>query len=719
MRRKQLYAIILAGALAAGSAPAAVFAAESDVATTAETSEEAPVEGDTAAESPADTTTEAPAQDTAETPADTTTEAPAQDTTAATEAPAEQTQEQTAEETPVAETTEAPAAGDEQSTESGVYINIIPEGQTEPQKVYCDSIQDAITKVEAVDANADIPAIYVEKNQEISETVNISGKRVSIYATEDVTISRKAGFEGDLFTVEGEESKLQLKAADGKTLTINGDNNSVVSEGSIISVKNKATLEVYSSVVLTGNETDEANGGAITNDNGVLMLAGGTIKENTGKLGAVYSNTTVNVMGDVTISENTAPNLYLDGDAVINVTGVMKNASIAVTHAKAADKLKIVTLGTQADGTAVADADFKEAVGKITYDDTAKFKVELDSDGKTASLVGQKTTPDNPDTPTTPDLTVTPNNIKWQNHTTANITLTINWDGYYYYKIVDKSKSLTDLKKEYDASKATNNIYADTKITIPIENIPDGSDFRVAFYAKTSSGDKYDVVKLNLSTKSRPDAGTATRDARKYKVSESTITGLDSSMKFFPGKFYDFSVTGAGQNDTDPITGDERWIPIYWSTAKNPTTKQQNTTWRIGSGKGIKDGDTFTMYIFFKKQTYNGGKWNDTDTIQSMAVKFTAASISDDEWNAYIAELSGTPSNGDGNGSGGSGSGGDGTDAELTATAAASEKDAGSKSKSAVSTADESPIGTMSALAALSLLAGGYIVVRKRKKEEL
>ena len=62
---------------------------------------------------------------------------------------------------------------------------------------------------------------------------------------------------------------------------------------------------------------------------------------------------------------------------------------------------------------------------------------------------------------------------------------------------------------------------------------------------------------------------------------------------------------------------------------------------------------------------------------------------------------------------------GDDADAELTATAEASEKDAGSKSKSAVSTADESPIGTMSALAALSLLAGGYIVVRKRKKEEL
>ena len=65
------------------------------------------------------------------------------------------------------------------------------------------------------------------------------------------------------------------------------------------------------------------------------------------------------------------------------------------------------------------------------------------------------------------------------------------------------------------------------------------------------------------------------------------------------------------------------------------------------------------------------------------------------------------------------GGSGDDADAELTATAAASEKDAGSKSKSAVSTADESPIGTMSVLAALSLLAGGYVVVRKRKKEEI
>ncbi len=86
----------------------------------------------------------------------------------------------------------------------------------------------------------------------------------------------------------------------------------------------------------------------------------------------------------------------------------------------------------------------------------------------------------------------------------------------------------------------------------------------------------------------------------------------------------------------------------------------------------------------------------------------------------YKTEWHGCDNGGnDGAGGDGSGDGIGGTDAKLTATAAASAKDAGSKSKSAVSTADESPIGTMSVLAALSLLAGGYVVVRKRKKEEI
>ena len=131
-----------------------------------------------------------------------------------------------------------------------------------------------------------------------------------------------------------------------------------------------------------------------------------------------------------------------------------------------------------------------------------------------------------------------------------------------------------------------------------------------------------------------------------------------------------------------------------------------------------KGSVTYTIYIYCKKQVYNGKKWVDTDVVQPYKSQFTAVEYTDKELADYLAELSGTPAQDDADGGdGGDGSGGDG--GKLTATAAASAKDAGSKSKSAVSTADESPIGTMSVLAALSLLAGGYVVVRKRKKEEI
>ena len=134
MRRKQLYAIILAGALAASSAPAAVFAAEGDVAATAEISEENPVDGETAAateapaeETPADTTaaTEAPAEQAPAQEAAAATEAPAQET-----APAEQTQ-QTTEETPAVQ--ETPAAETSETTETEGETEELAPGETTEQ----------------------------------------------------------------------------------------------------------------------------------------------------------------------------------------------------------------------------------------------------------------------------------------------------------------------------------------------------------------------------------------------------------------------------------------------------------------------------------------------------------------------------------------------------------------------------------------------------------
>lgn len=69
--------------------------------------------------------------------------------------------------------------------------------------------------------------------------------------------------------------------------------------------------------------------------------------------------------------------------------------------------------------------------------------------------------------------------------------------------------------------------------------------------------------------------------------------------------------------------------------------------------------------------------------------------------------------NGDGTGSGDGTTDGGTTDVTPTTYADGTNGTA----KSAVSTGDESPIGTMLALAAASVLAGGYVLIRRRKKE--
>ena len=780
MRRKQLYAIILAGALAASSAPAAVFAAEGDVAATAETSEENPVDGETAA------ATEAPAE---ETPADTTAateapaeQAPAQEAAAATEAPAqeaapaEQTQQTTEEtpavqETPAAETSEttetegeteelAPGETTEQTAIS-ITLKATEEGQEDKVR-YFDTIQHAIDAAPEYNAETNRGATVIEVSGqiELENTVTVkANKKVCIRATNAVTISRKAGtLTADMFQVSGENAELQFDVkedAENASLTVSGsldEANTQVVDGSIVKVSEKGAFGIGTGVTLKDNNTS-ADGGAITNKGGNVVLYGGTITGNTGaKGGGIYTNTSINVQGTVVVNENKkgteVSNICLDGETtMINVTDVLTGSDISFSHLNEADALTVVKAGVNSAGTALTADNFKtvidandESKSQIKYENKDAYTLNLAADNLSAVLQQVKTPdpdPVNPEpNPGTTKLTLTyvSGSITWVDYSTITVTYTNNvaykWDYYF----VDPDTSNAQIIAMNDGSKLSHSVETINKnYTMKISSVPADKKWLV-ICAKPENGKAiYKVFKLNKLYRNSSDKSAKktfwsqrpsdpskknTRAVRTYKVSESTVTGLENPLKFFPSKRYDFTVVGAGQNDKDPITGDERWIPIYWSTSKNPTSdKQKNTSWKIGSTKGIKDANTYTMYIFFRKQTYTEGSgWNDTDVIQSMTTQFSSAGYTDDELKEYLKEAKeeGTEIPGYENYTGSDEDG----DAELTATAAASEKDAGSKSKSAVSTADESPIGTMSALAALSLLAGGYIVVRKRKKEE-
>lgn len=709
MRRKQLYAIILAGALATGGAPITAMAA--DAAAEAGASEETGDlgSGDTTEAPQEEAPTEAPAQEVTEAPADNTADAAAEQT----EAPAQQ---QDTTETPqdVTETPQEP---------TGIAIT---KGEN---TTYYKTLQAAVDAADPYSAdNTDPTLIQISESVSLDSTVTVSGKRIILHAMSDVSITRAAGFKGDMFAVNAEHSSLYFETEDSAALTVSGKTeDGQTAEGSIISVSDKAEFGIDANVTLTEN-ISSAEGAAINCKGGQIALAGGTITGNTGAKGAVYSDSDISVQGTVKVKDNkiqdAQANVYLNDEAKFAVTAALTDSEIFFTHANAADGTQVLAAAEKVD----ADT-FKSAVSQFSYD-TGDFSLNIDETNKTATLKtatpstspepsaapsqGPTATPTKAPTVTptkTPSfLTYTSGSLKWESHTTVSLKMSVTKDCKWYYFYVDSGTSTTVIQNMYDASRATNSVKANHSFTVVADNVPEADTWLVVCAKPTSGKAQMRVFKLDSESFKNKRPASATRAARTHKVTESTVTGLEDPLKFTPGTFYEFTVTGAGMNDKSPyVSGDERWVPMYWSTSENPTSSQKNTTFRIGSGKGIMEAKTYNMYIFFKKQIYNGSEWQDTDVIESITTQFKSQELTD-------ADLTVTPSGSADGGNGGSGSGSE-TDAELTATEAASEKADGSSSKSAVSTLDESPIGTMVALATLSLLAGGYILIRKRKKD--
>lgn len=747
MRKKQLYAVILAGVVAAGSVPGTAFAAQQDsVQTAAETidNESAASEASSDPAETPDTSTEAPSEPT-ETP-DTPTETPAEPTVTPnvpTETPAEPTEtpaEPNGDAQPVPETTVTPEAtvtpepsatpipGGPVETDMGVSVNLIQaDGSVKP--VYYATLQDAVNaalEYYQADDHDKSKAVVVEitKQFSLSETVRIENGKINIVAAADVSIGRidpqdpNKDLDGDMFVVTGKDSELQLSAENGGRLTLSGENRSggaELSSGALVRVENEGSFGISDGVILSGNTTS-AEGAAIDSKGGSVVLKGGTITGNSGTKGAVYSNADIAVQGTVSIKDNTGANLYLDGEAAAVVTDALTNSSISLTASAAADQKVVAKAGSKADGTPVSADEFKVAAEQFSYD-TEDYSIILGIDGLTAVLKQEQTVTTPTPTPTTSPsfLTYQSKTLKWVDHNTATAVMSTTKDCKWYYYFVDAGTSAEDIKRQYNANNAKNEAKANTKFTVKAEKIPEKETWLVVAAKPTTGSAQLRVLKLNNN--SRPAAPVTptvtTRAPRKYQVTESKITGLENPLKFFPRKFYDFQVVGAGQNDKDPVSNDERWIPLYWSMSVNGT---KNNSWRIGSQeKGIREAATYPLYVFFRKQTYNGKEWVDTDVVEYMKTSFSSAEITDEEWNAYIDEYNNEhPDDGlnyDGTGAG--------SVADLTPTEAPSSQDTGSSERNPADTADNTPLGSMSALAALSLLAGGYVIVRKRKKEEI
>lgn len=230
-------------------------------------------------------------------------------------------------------------------------------------------------------------------------------------------------------------------------------------------------------------------------------------------------------------------------------------------------------------------------------------------------------------------LTYQSGSLKWISHSAVSLKFSTTQNVKWCYFYVNDGTDIRVIQNMYDSSLATNAEEADTEFTITAENVPEQDSWLVVC-VKPDSGEakaKMSIFKLNTSAfkaKRPAKSGLTIRAARTYDVSKSMVTGLEKPLKFTPGTFYKFTVTGAGQNDEKPyVSGDERWIPLYWSMKSNPSSADKNTVFRIGSPVGIKVAKTYTIYIFFKKQVFNGTEWEDTDVIQSITRSFTSVAI--------------------------------------------------------------------------------------------
>lgn len=308
--------------------------------------------------------------------------------------------------------------------------------------------------------------------------------------------------------------------------------------------------------------------------------------------------------------------------------------------------------------------------------------------------------------------------FSWINHTSANVTLISNKSGTCYYKWVSRDSDGTSATpKDLTSTGKQITFTADKKFNIGLEDLDSDNPIDLYIQIKDKNGVLTNPLKIAFKEDSRPKVAdptpTDTPDAYIPNVKESVVQGLDEAIQFYPNQFYPFTVIGAGTTNQDPNEGDVKWVPIYWSTAAKPNTDpnkgkvQIHTEWKIGSTTGINKDATYNLYVFFQKYIYTGGQWQETDTIESAVYQFRSAKLTP----------TGTPGADGTYGTGGQ-TGSD-PDATITgeASATSSNRGNGTRSKNAVSTADNSPIGTMSALAVASLLAGGYVIVRRRKKD--
>lgn len=223
-------------------------------------------------------------------------------------------------------------------------------------------------------------------------------------------------------------------------------------------------------------------------------------------------------------------------------------------------------------------------------------------------------------------------NVKWITFDSAEISCTVDTDGWYCYEWVIRNRP----RPAFDDSQYIIPIKSSHNINIIVNNLDTYNPIDV--YIRVKGVDnimtKYLHIPLNESTRPKKPASLPIEPLQPVRkpvtpsVTKSIVKGLEKPLKFYPNTFYPFTVIGAGADTKLPyVSGDVKWEPLYWSTSSSPADFQKNLSWKIGAKNAIKDAATYNMYIFFRKYIYAENAWQATDIIESEIVPFASAKL--------------------------------------------------------------------------------------------
>ena len=568
------------------------------------------------------------------------------------------------------------------------------------------------------DKSAVTPGVEIEANQETSFDISgITDKSIDLY----VWVETKDGFVGaaEKQTVNvkqaGDQKPAALKvekiSAESKTATtaevvLQSDKSGTCYYKWVAKGADKPSISTKSSkVAITANEKCKID---------LKNLKGDAIDLYVQVVAKDGSKTAVTKIATVTLKKETAKT-----PAKISNVSYKWKGHTSATVTMRSDKAGVYYYECVKRGSKAPTVD-KMSKGKNVSENkdfTISLK-DLDANNAIDVYVSIKGTDGTVSTPKkiALDEAKRPANVRWVgfswiNHTSAIVILISNKSGTCYYKWVSRNSNGTSATpKDLTSTGKQTTFTADKKFNIGLEDLDSDNPIDLYIQIKDKNGVLTNPLKIAFKEDSRPKVAdptpTNTPNAYIPEPKDSEVFGLEEPIQFYPNVAHEFQVIGAGTTNESPNEGDVKWVPLYWSTSSNPSKKNQYDSWKIVSKNGIDKEATYNIYIFFKKYIYTGGQWFETDTIESAVWQFRSAKLTP----------TGTPG---ADGSYGGGQTGSDPNATITGEASATSSNGGNgtRSKNAVSTADNSPIGTMSALAVASLLAGGYVIVRRRKKD--